>query len=199
MSFADSMERRYSTKIYSPSKKITPSKIEELKKILWLSPSSINSQPWKFTFVSDQDLKKQLADFSRHNAQKVLDCDALVIFSRVNDIDFFERDIEGRLPERTQNYFKNLIKPMPEKEIFGWFANQVYLSLGIFLSACAEMEIDSTPMEGIEPEHYDRILEQKKFTTLVAVAIGFREQDDLNQPHKNPKTRKPIEEVIETI
>jgi nitroreductase/dihydropteridine reductase len=27
--------------------------------------------------------------------------------------------------------------------------------LGVLLSACADMGIDSTPMEGIEPEKYD--------------------------------------------
>ena len=50
------MEQRYTTKKYDVSKKIENQKIEELKEILRLSPSSINSQPWKFTFVSDKEL-----------------------------------------------------------------------------------------------------------------------------------------------
>lgn len=44
MSFLDLAKNRYTTKIYS-DKKIDANKIEELKEILRLSPSSINSQP----------------------------------------------------------------------------------------------------------------------------------------------------------
>jgi len=63
------------------------------------------------------------------------------------------------------------------------------LALGIFLSACAEMGIDSTPMEGVEPENYDKILNQTDYATLAAVAIGHRGQEDSNQPSKKPKSR----------
>ena len=55
MSFINAMQERYTTKVYDETKKIDPKHIEELKESLRLSPSSINSQPWKFTFVSDQD------------------------------------------------------------------------------------------------------------------------------------------------
>ena len=79
MSFFESMQTRYTTKKYNASKKIEPSKIQELKEILRLSPSSINSQPWKFTFVSDQQTKEKLSTISRHNTNKVLDCDMVVV------------------------------------------------------------------------------------------------------------------------
>ncbi len=54
MSFLESMQTPYTTNKYDASKKIEPSKIQELKAILRLSPSSINSQPWKFTVVSSK-------------------------------------------------------------------------------------------------------------------------------------------------
>ena len=88
---------------------------------------------------------------------------------------------------------------MPEEKIKSWFDKQVYLALGVLLSACAEMGIDATPMEGIEPENYDKILGQNEYATLVAVAIGYRDKEDGNQPSKNPKTRMAIDKVIETI
>lgn len=44
MSFLDLAKNRYTTKTYS-DKKIDANKIEELKEILRLSPSSINCQP----------------------------------------------------------------------------------------------------------------------------------------------------------
>lgn len=199
MSFIESMQQRYTTKKYDNSKKIESQKIEELKEILRLSPSSINSQPWKFTFISDQDTKQKLSEVSWLNTNKVLDCDTLVVFSRINHITTFEEQIEQELPKGAIDYYKEYIAPWTEEQIKAWLDRQVYLALGIFLSACAEMGIDATPMEGIEPDNYDAILNQSNHAAIVAVAIGYRDIKDFNQPSKKPKTRRDINKVIETI
>ncbi|GFO08035.1 sorbitol dehydrogenase [Plakobranchus ocellatus] len=69
----------------------------------------------------------------------------------------------------------------------------------LFASACAGMGIDSTPMEGIEPENYDKILGLENYHSMAAVAIGYRHPEDGNQPDKNPKSRRDFNEVITTI
>ncbi|WP_428740282.1 nitroreductase family protein [Tenacibaculum sp.] len=199
MSFKELMNKRYTTKKYDNSKKISEEKIEDLKEILRLSPSSINSQPWRFTFVSDEETKKELSEVSWLNTSKVLESDTVVVFSRINDISLFEKQIEKGLPEGAVNYYKEFIKPKSETEIKAWFDRQVYLALGVFLSACAEMGIDSTPMEGIEPENYDKILNQKDYATIVAVAIGYRDEEDFNQPSKKAKSRIEANEVVKAI
>ena len=76
--------------------------------------------------------------------------------------------------------------------------HQVYLSLGIFLSAAAEMGLDSSPMEGIQSEEYKKILKLGDYQPLFAVAIGYRDPEDKNQPIFTPKERLPLESVIET-
>ncbi|WP_046758303.1 nitroreductase family protein [Kordia jejudonensis] len=199
MSFITSMQQRYTTKKYNDSKKIAVEKIEELKEILRLSPSSINSQPWKFTFVSDSEVKEKLSKVSWLNTEKVVDSDTVIVFSRIDDTSLFEQQIEATLPKGAVDYYKEFIKPKPDAEIKAWFDKQVYLSLGILLSACAEMGIDATPMEGIEPDNYDKILGIKNYKTLAAVAIGYRHEDDGNQPSKNPKSRRNISEVVKTV
>jgi len=199
MSFIRSMRNRYTTKKYDPTKNIEDEKIEELKEILQLSPSSINSQPWKFIFVSDKETKQNLSEVSWLNTNKVIDSDTVVVFSRMNDINLFEKQIENELAEGAVKYYKEFIKPQTEEQIKAWFDRQVYLALGVFLSACAEMGIDATPMEGVEPENYDKILNQKHYSTLMAVAIGYRDIEDSNQPSKKPKSRRDIKKVIETI
>lgn len=199
MSFITSMQQRYTTKKYNSSKKIESEKIKELQQVLQLSPSSINSQPWKFIFVSDADTKQKLSEVSWLNTSKVLESDTVVVFNRINDIASFEKQIEEELPEGAVNYYKEFIKPKPEEEIKAWFDKQVYLALGVFLSACAEMGIDATPMEGIEPENYDKILNNEGYSTLVAVAIGYRDEEDSNQPDRKPKSRLTLDKVIETI
>ncbi|WP_452598834.1 NAD(P)H-dependent oxidoreductase [Pontimicrobium sp. MEBiC01747] len=199
MSFIELMNKRYTTKKYNNVKKITEADKKALKETLRLSPSSINSQPWKFTFVSDKDIRYKLSEVSWLNKGKVQDCDTVVVFNRINDLALFEEQIERELPKGAVDYYKEFIKPMPEAQIKAWFDRQVYLALGIFLSACAEMGIDSTPMEGIEPENYNKILKNKNYTTIVAVAIGYRDEEDSNQPHKKAKSRIDIDKIIETI
>lgn len=199
MTFLQSMEQRYTTKKYDPSKKLTSEQRIALQNILRLSPSSINSQPWKFTFVQTDDLKKRLSEVSWLNKSKVLDSDTLVVFHQIDDIALFEQQIEGTLPEGAVNYYKEFIKPQPKEQIKAWFGKQVYLALGVFLSACATMGIDATPMEGIEPDQYDNILGLEGYSTLVAVAIGHRDLEDFNQPSKNPKSRRPIDQIIQSV
>ena len=77
-------------------------------------------------------------------------------------------------------------------------AHQVYLSLGFFLAACASMDIDSTPMEGIDIDGYTKILDESGYKPLFAVAIGYRNPEDSNQPSITPKSRLNIDRVIES-
>lgn len=199
MSFLDIMKLRYTTKEYDHSKKLDQSKIEELKEILRLCPSSINSQPWKFIFVQDEKMKNEIAKASFFNDQKVLNCDSVVVFTSIVNITEFEKEISERLPEGAMGYYNKFIKPLSEHQIKSWMEKQVYLALGVFLSACADMNIDATPMEGIDTEKYNTILNLSGYTTLVAVAIGFRDTEDSNQPHITPKRRKDINQVIQSI
>jgi nitroreductase/dihydropteridine reductase len=198
-SFLQSMQKRYTTKSYDITKKISNDTIKELKEILRLTPSSINCQPWKFTFVQDAETKQKLSKISKINTQKVIDCDTLVVFSRFENLDKLEEQIETELPEKAYDYYKNKMKNQSPEDIKIWMGKQVYIALGVFLSACAEMGIDSTPMEGIEPENYDNVLNQTDYTTLCAVAIGYRTKNDYNQPSLKPKSRIALEKIITTI
>lgn len=199
MSFIKSIQHRYTTKIYDNSRKIEVSKIEELKEILRMSPSSINSQPWKFIFISDTTIKNKLADASFFNGEKIKNCDTLVVFSRINNIQLFEHQIKETLPKSAVDFYNHSLKQQSDEQKIAWFDKQVYLALGIFLSACAEMEIDSTPMEGIDLEKYDNIIGSNDYHSLAAVAIGYRDINDFNQVEKTPKLRRPINQVVEAI
>ncbi|WP_288434788.1 nitroreductase family protein [uncultured Chryseobacterium sp.] len=197
MNFLDKMKNRYTVKKYNPQGKISEEQIAALQQILNLSPSSINSQPWNFIFVNDHSkVKNQLAEASFWNKEKVLESSHLIVFQVLKNPEDFEKQIEGVLPEGSVNYYKNFVKPKGEDGIKSWLKHQVYLSLGVLLSACADMGIDSTPMEGIEPEKYDAVLNNEKYETLFAVAIGERDEADTNQPKFNPKKRLNAEKVI---
>ena len=97
-------------KKYNASKKIKEVDIQSLKEILRLSPSSINSQPWKFTFVRDQKTKEKLSKVSWINTEKVLDCDTLIVLSRIDNLEVFENQIKEELPEAAVNYYNETVK-----------------------------------------------------------------------------------------
>lgn len=196
MNFLEKMKSRYTVKKYNPQGTISEEKLQTLKEILHLSPSSINSQPWNFFFVNNPLIKEQLAEASYFNKEKILDSSYLIVFQVIKDPEDFEKQIEENLPEGSINYYKTFVKPKGEAEIKSWLKHQVYLSLGILLSACADMEIDSSPMEGIENGKYDEILKNKNYETLFAVAIGEKSENDSNQPIHTPKKRLKRENVI---
>lgn len=199
MNFSELIQNRYTTKQYKEDKKIPEEQIKKLQGILQMSPSSINSQPWKFIFVSDEKVKRELAAASYFNENKINQASHLIVFSAVDDIAKFEAQIKESLPEGSIGYYNNFLKPLPEIEVRSWFRHQVYLSLGFFLSACASLDIDSTPMEGIKNEQYDEILQLDGYKCLFAVAIGYRSPEDKNHPSLNPKSRLPIDQIIQSI
>ena len=47
--------KRYSTKAFDASKKLTPEQAEQIKTLLQYSPSSTNSQPWHFIVASTEE------------------------------------------------------------------------------------------------------------------------------------------------
>jgi len=200
MDFLDLAKRRYATKKYDTTKRLSVDQIEKLKEILRLSPSSINSQPWKFTFVTGAGVKKQLASKSYMNEQSINDVDLLVVFSVMEDVKHFENHNLAILPEGwVTGFYEPMIKSNGDAAVKSWMEHQVYLSLGYFLSACISMGLDATPMEGINREAYKQILAQDGYDPLFAVTVGYADLSDFMHPTVYPKTRFELDEVIQSI
>jgi len=74
--------------------------------------------------------------------------------------------------------------------------NQVYLTMGHMLASLAAMKIDACPMEGLDPNAYDKILdlEAKQLKTIIAMPIGVRATDDATASAL--KVRKDLSEII---
>jgi len=71
MNFKAIAESWYTNKRIDSNRRISEKEIEELKHILKLTPSSIYSQPWKFTFISNEVTKNELAITSLFNIPKI--------------------------------------------------------------------------------------------------------------------------------
>jgi hypothetical protein len=76
-----------------------------------------------------------------------------------------------------------------------WSARQVYIALGNLLTSAALLGIDTCPLEGIDPARYDTLLGLSGYTTLCAVAVGYRAADDAAAGL--PKVRFPHDRVVE--
>jgi hypothetical protein len=77
-----------------------------------------------------------------------------------------------------------------------WNTRQVYIALGLFLASCAVLGIDACPMEGFQPEEYDKILglAAQGYHAVVQATAGYRATDDAYASLK--KVRFPASEVI---
>ena len=80
--------------------------------------------------------------------------------------------------------FNNFVKEMgPE-----WSAKQTYITLGFALAACAELKIDSCPIEGFEPKNFEKVLNlPTDLDPKFCLAIGYRSPNDTHL--KSPKIR----------
>jgi nitroreductase/dihydropteridine reductase len=199
MNILDLIQKRYTAKKYNADKVLPQEKIEELKEILRLTPSSINIQPWKFTFVQNPEIKAKLASVSMHNQEKINQAQLLVVFSVADDLDAFQKVVDTELPQARGAWYNQMKASMPEADLKIWLAKQVYIALGVGLTASVAMGLDSTAMEGIETDKYKAILNMAAYKPLFAMAVGYGAEEDSNRIEVTPKSRRLPENVIETI
>lgn len=211
------MDWRYTTKSFNPNKKLTTNDLEQIKSLLQMSPSSINSQPWHFILAGTEEGKKRLAKgtsgFFSFNEPKVLNASHVVLFCSktavTDDYLIHITEIEDQDGRFAKTEFKN--QNLDAKKLFTnihrydlkdaqhWLEKQVYLNIGNFLLGVAALGIDAVPMEGIDVKALDEEfgLREKGYTALVMVGLGHRADDDFNA--KLPKSRLSREEIITSI
>jgi nitroreductase/dihydropteridine reductase len=199
MNILELIQKRYTAKKYNADKVIPQEKIEELKEILRLAPSSINSQPWKFTFIQNPEVKAKLASVSMHNAEKINQAQLLVVFSVVDDLDAFQKVVDNEFLQFRKEMYNKIKANKSEADLKIWLANQVYIALGVGLTASVAMGLDSTAMEGIETDKYKTILNMTSYKPLFAMAVGYASEEDSNRLEVTPKSRRLLKDVIENI
>ena len=80
-----------------------------------------------------------------------------------------------------------------------WATRQTFIALGTFMTSAALMGIDTCPMEGFEPEAYDKILDlsAKGLASAVCCATGYRLATDKYGTRK--KVRFKRDDVIHVV
>jgi len=219
MKVTDILNRRYSTKKFDPSKKISAEDFDQIKSILQMSPSSTNTQPWHFIIAETEEGKKRIAKgtqgFFQFNATKVENASHVIVFCARTNLDrhymqhiMDQEEKDGRFPneeikqkiKEARNLFSDIHK-YDLKDQQHWIEKQVYLNVGTLLFGASLLKIDAVPMEGIDFKAIDKEfdLHKKGFTAVVVVSLGHRNESDFNSPDKTPKSRLPQEETMTII
>ncbi|MBP1626390.1 MAG: nitroreductase [Holophagaceae bacterium] len=203
----EALHWRYATKVFDRTRPLADADWDTLKEALTLSASSYGMQPYRFVIPRDPELRKQLREASRGQAQ-VTDASHLVVFAardeiNAGDVDHFLASLaktRGVPLEKLEGFRSTLTGDLvegPRAAIAGhWAARQAYLALGNLLASAALLHIDACPMEGFSPARYDAILGLRGtgYHTVCICALGYRAPEDAYA--QAPKFRFPAEELF---
>jgi nitroreductase len=207
--FLDKQNWRYATKKFDATKKISASDLDFLKEAVRLSTSSYGLQLYKVIIVENAELRAQLLP-AAYGQTQVTDASHLFVFASQTNVGNTEIDAYLKNTSETRNlpiealsgygdYMKGAINPMSEDIKSIWTAKQTYLALGNLLNAAAELNIDSTPMEGFNPAKFNEILglDKLNLNSVLVAPVGYRHEEDATQHLK--KVRKSNEDLFITL
>ena len=203
----EQLQWRYAVKKFDDSRRLSDETWSALEQSLILSPSSYGLQPWKFLVITDPTVKEKLPEISWNQSQPK-DCSHMVVLAvrKKMDREYIDRYMDTVIQVRAlesdsmDGYRKVLTSTVENLENhLDWNARQVYIALGQLMVAAAMLGVDTCPMEGINLQAYDRVLqlEDTDYTTLVGCAVGYRHPDDSQSQAK--KVRFDREELIISI
>lgn len=198
MTIHELLNKRFATKVFDASKKVSEVDLQYILEAARLSCSSANTQPWKVIVVTNPELRAKLREASYGQAQ-VTDASHLLVVCamkdpmvRINKAAELITAAAGQ--EASAAYVKMVtgwIPPTPEA-LHAWLSRQTYLALQAMILAAVEKGIDSCPMEGFNPAAYAEILGLTDCTPVSLLAIGYAVQPG------HGKIRVPLEDIIET-
>lgn len=209
MNIAHVAQTRHTTKSFDPGKKIPEALMDELRALLRLSPSSVNSQPWHFVIASGPVGKARIGAATRpsyaYNEPKILNASHVAVLCARTGLDeahlaalLEQEERDGRFTapeakaaqEKGRRFYLDLHRSGRGDER-PWMEKQVYLALGMLLLGAAALGVDACPMEGFDAGALDAELglAEKGLASLVIVCLGYRDEGDYNA--RLPKSRLP--------
>jgi nitroreductase/dihydropteridine reductase len=209
MSVVTNLKWRYATKRMN-GQKVQAEKIETILEAIQLAPTSIGLQPFTVLVIEDPELKAKIAP-AIYNQPQITEGSHVLVFAAwtgISDeqIDKYLNHIASLrgIPVESLDGMKNMINgsvagKTPE-QLLNWNARQAYIALGTGLVTAAEEQVDSTPMEGFDPDALDAVLGLKEqgLRSTVLLALGYRdaEKDYLSSA---AKVRRAKEELFVSL
>jgi len=210
------LEKRHTAKHYDAAKRISDHDLNVIYEAMRLSPSSINSQPWKFIVIESDQAKQRFhdsfANMFQFNQKHAKTASHIVLFAHktnytrddyahVIDTDIKNGRTQSENREQAFGAFAFVDMNTDEQgNNATWTKAQTYIALGNTMHAAARLGIDSTPMEGVDAQLLGEIFakELDGYVCDVALALGYHDSaEDYNS--KLPKSRLDAEQVIQVL
>lgn len=207
MALLDTLEWRYATKKYDPTKKVAQEDLDKILEAARMAPSSSGLQQFRVIVVTNQELKEKIVPVAL-GQQIVADSSHLLVFAGWDsytderiDNTFDKMNALRGLPLDTTDEYKNRLKAqlssLSGEQQAAHAAKQAYIAFGLAIAQAAELGVDATPMEGFSNAELDELLGLDKLglKSAVMLPLGYRmeEQDWLL---KLKKFRLPKEEFL---
>ncbi len=203
------LQRRYATKKFDTTKKISLENLETLEESLRLTPSSFWLQAWKFFRVDTSVLREKLRPIAYGQTQ-IKEASYLYVLAHrteVKDADiekYLEDIIQKRWGSREQlqgffDMIQGKTSSLDAEKLHTYLKSQVYIAAGFLMETCALLKIDCCPMEGFDNKACDGLLwlTEKWYTAALLMPVGYRHEDDPYIQRK--KVRFAMDEVFEVL
>jgi len=203
-SIIEALNWRYATDRFTTDP-IPEQSFKTIMEAVRLAPSSMNFQPWKYISIESPELRQQIFE-AGYQQKAIIEAPTLLVLTipniltsaNVNHIITASAETRKVDPSTLAGYRKMLqgfVDRTKPSEFFDWSRRQAYISLGILLLTAAQLEIDSAPMEGFDPEKVNQILGLTDYSAVTLIALGYRSAKDEHQSW--PKVRFKMEEILE--
>jgi len=210
MDLIQRLQWRYAAKKMNPAKAVPQDKVERILEAVRLAPTSSGLQPFEVIVITNSELREKIKPFAWGQGQ-ITDCSHLLVFAawddytpeRINMMFDLSNEVRGVKNEDWENYRKLLLSRYPPRgaEInYQHAARQAYIALGVALVAAACEEVDSTPIEGFDPDALDALLNLRPrgLRSVLLMPLGYREADK-DWLVNLKKVRRPREKFITEI
>ena len=198
MTIHELLLRRFATKKFDPTKKVSDEDLAYVLEAAHLSCSSLNVQPWQITVITNPELRAKLREAS-YGQPQVTDASHLLVLSGVKDpmgrINTTAALIEASAgAEGAEAYKKMAMGSLPtgdDAKLQAWLRPQAYLALQAMILAAADRGLDSCPMEGFNPVQYSEILGFTDRVPYALLPLGYALEPGFK------KIRVPLEDIVD--
>ena len=184
------LQWRYAAKKMNPAKAVPQEKVERILEAIRLTASSSGLQPYEVIVVTNPGLREAIKPHAWNQGQ-ITDCSHLLVFAawdnyteaRINMMFDLVNAERGFSNEGWEAYRQKLLASYPVRDAetnYHHAARQAYIGLGTALVAAAEEGVDSTPMEGFDPDKVDEILglRARGLRSVLLLPLGYREAEN---------------------
>ncbi|AVS63295.1 NAD(P)H-dependent oxidoreductase [Paracidovorax avenae] len=210
MELLDVLQWRYATKKMDPARAVPQDKVDRIVEAARLAPTSSGLQPFEVIVVTNPDVRARIREVAWNQAQ-VTDGSHLLVFAawddytaeRINAMFDYTNEVRGFRNEGWENYRNMLLGSYPQRgaEVnFQHAARQAYIGFGAALIAAAAEQVDSTPMEGFQPDAVDEILglRARGLRSVTLLPLGYR-QPEGDWLVNLEKVRRPREQFVTEV